>query len=152
MKNNDMLEELFEMQSRLNDFTFQKKGIVDRVGLPLTMSTLFFEGSQEDHKLGPNTLTNEWLSKYLTALKDESKELQDELLSKWWSKDTLGMQNIRVEIIDQLHFWISLALTSGMDAKKVYDIYLQKNKVNIERQENEYSKATKNEADNLGIK
>jgi len=152
MKNNDMLEELFEMQSSLNDFTFQKKGIVDRSGLDLTMRTLFFHGSQDAHKLGPNTLTNEWLQKYLLAMNMESKELQDELLVKWWSKDTLDMQNIRVEIIDQLHFWISLAITSGMDAKKVYDIYCQKNKVNIERQELEYSKATKNESDNKGIK
>jgi len=61
------------------------------------------------------------------------------------------MQNIRVEIVDQLHFWISLALTAGMDAEKVFDIYCQKNKVNIDRQNNDYSKKNKNEADNLSI-
>jgi dimeric dUTPase (all-alpha-NTP-PPase superfamily) len=77
--------------------------------------------------------------------------LKDELLWKWWSKDHLDMQNIRVEIVDQLHFWLSLALTAGLDAQKVFDLYVQKNKVNIDRQNAGYSKATKDEADTKGI-
>ena len=80
-----------------------------------------------------------------------SRELGEELLWKWWSKDSLSMQNIRVEIVDQLHFWVSLALTAGMDANKVFDIYSQKNQVNIDRQNKDYSKSNKNENDNLNI-
>jgi len=38
-----------------------------------------------------------------------------------------------------------------MDAEKVYDVYVQKNKVNIERQNSGYSKATKTEDDNKKI-
>lgn len=150
MQKKDMLEDIFAMQTILNDYVFQKKDIRDRNGNVLTMQSLIEQGSS-DGELGPNTEVNQWLGNYLTALQDESRELRDELLWKWWSKDHLNMQNIRVEIVDQLHFWISLAMTAGMDASKVYDIYLQKNKVNIERQNSGYSKATKNESDNQAI-
>ncbi|NLO23682.1 MAG: hypothetical protein GX116_05040 [Fibrobacter sp.] len=146
----DKLELLFKMQSDLNDFVFQKKEIKDSSGAILNTESLFKMG-QIDTPKGPNSETNQWLSKYLEALNDESRELKEELLWKWWSKDSLNMQNIRVEIVDQLHFWISLALTAGMDADKVFDIYCQKNKLNIERQNKEYSKANKDEKDNQEI-
>jgi hypothetical protein len=150
MSNPDMLESIFSMQTILNDYVFQKKDIRDNEGKHLTMLKLMEQGEAAD-ALGPNTEVNKWLGNYLTALDDESRELREELLWKWWSKDHLNMQNIRVEIVDQLHFWVSLAMTAGMDAQKVYDIYHQKNKVNIERQNSDYSKASKNEADNKAI-
>lgn len=146
----DKLERIFEMQTMLNDYVFEKKGITDAQGQALKMKTLFEAGAAETAK-GPNSDTNRWLANYLAALNDESRELGEELLWKWWSKDSLNMQNIRVEIVDQLHFWISLALTAGMDADKVFDIYSQKNQVNIDRQNKDYSKSNKNEGDNLTI-
>ena len=145
----DKLDRLFAMQTELNDRIFAKKDIRDREGKTLTMATLIAEAQQPE--IGPNTKVNEWLGKYLEALNDESRELKEELLWKWWSKDHLDMQNIRVEIIDQLHFWMSLALTAGMDADTVFKIYMQKNAVNYARQENDYSKANKNEADNKTV-
>jgi dimeric dUTPase (all-alpha-NTP-PPase superfamily) len=145
----DKLDQLFAMQTELNDRIFAKKDIRDRDGKTLTMASLMAEAQRSD--LGPNTKVNEWLGKYLQALDDESRELKEELLWKWWSKDHLDMQNIRVEIIDQLHFWMSLALTAGMDAESVFGIYMQKNAVNHARQDNDYSKATKNEADNKSV-
>ncbi|MDR0517888.1 MAG: dUTPase [Fibromonadaceae bacterium] len=150
MQTSDKLEELFRLQETLNDFVFAKQDLRDKHGNLLTMATLR-EQAKSEEPLGPNTKVNEWLRKYLEALTDESKELGEELLWKWWSKDKLNMQNIRVEIVDQLHFWLSLAITAGMDAEKVFDIYMQKNKVNIERQNSSYSKETKSEADNKGI-
>ena len=152
MQTPDKVSQIFRMQSLLNDHVFIKKDIRDREGRPLTMATLYAQGKQGEGKLGPNTEVNQWLRNYLEALNDESRELGEELLWKWWSKDTLDLQNIRVEIVDQLHFWISLALTAGMDADKVFDIYMQKNQVNLERQNQDYSKASKNENDNLRIK
>lgn len=145
----DKLDQLFALQGELNDRIFAKKDIRDNDGKVLTMEALMAEAG--GGALGPNTKVNEWLGKYLTALEDESRELREELLWKWWSKDHLDMQNIRVEIIDQLHFWISLALTAGMDARTVFSLYMQKNAVNHQRQESGYSKATKNEADNRGL-
>ena len=146
----DKFETLFSMQTELNDRIFVKKDIRDREGKTLTMATLMAEAAQGE--LGPNTKVNEWLGKYLQAMDDESRELRDELLWKWWSKDHLDMQNIRVEIVDQLHFWISLALTAGMDAESVFKVYMQKNAVNHARQDSGYSKATKTEADNQAVK
>jgi len=150
MQTSDKLEELFRLQETLNDFVFSKQDLRDKNGKVLTMAALRSQ-AQGEEPLGPNTEVNQWLRKYLEALTDESRELGDELLWKWWSKDKLDMQNIRIEIVDQLHFWLSLAITAGMDAEKVFDIYMQKNKVNIERQNSSYSKENKNEADNRGI-
>jgi dimeric dUTPase (all-alpha-NTP-PPase superfamily) len=150
METQDKLDQLFAMQAGLNDRIFAKKDIRDRNGRTLTMAALRAEAEQGE--LGPNTKVNEWLGKYLQALDDESRELKEELLWKWWSKDHLDMQNIRVEIVDQLHFWISLAMTAGMDAESVFRIYMQKNAVNHQRQENDYSKASKSEEDNRGVK
>jgi dimeric dUTPase (all-alpha-NTP-PPase superfamily) len=146
----DKLEEILNMQKQLNNNIFEKKGIRDNDGNILTVERLQTLASEQD--IGPNNDVNKWLRNYLEALNDESRELQEELLWKWWSKDTLNMQNIRVEIIDQLHFWLSLAMTAGLDSNKIYQIYMQKNQVNFQRQEKEYSKATKTEDDNQAIK
>ena len=145
----DKLDQLFALQSELNDRIFVKKDIKDNAGKTLTMATLIAEAQKGE--LGPNTKVNEWLGKYQQALDDEGRELKEELLWKWWSKDHLDMQNIRVEIIDQLHFWMSLAMTAGLDAESVFRIYMQKNAVNHARQENDYSKTNKTEAENKAI-
>ena len=150
MNTQDKLDQLFTLQTELNDRIFSKKDIRDREGKTLTMSVLMAEAGSTQ-PLGPNTLVNEWLGKYLAALDDESRELREELLWKWWSKDHLDMQNIRVEIVDQLHFWISLALTAGMSAGDVFNVYMQKNAINHARQEQGYSRAGKNEDDNKSI-
>ncbi len=150
MDTQDKLDRLFALQTELNDRIFAKKDLRDRDGKTLTMETLLKEAASGE-PLGPNTLVNEWLGKYLAALNDESRELGEELLWKWWSKDHLDMQNIRVEIVDQLHFWISLALTAGMSAEGVFGIYMQKNAVNHARQEQGYSRGNKNEEDNKSI-
>lgn len=146
----DRLSILFEMQKKLNDHVFQKQQLKDDSGQILKMQDLLDMGKDDSPK-GPNTQTNKWLSGYLTALEDESRELREELLWKWWSKDHLNMQNIRVEIVDQLHFWISLAMTAGMEAEDVFRIYEQKNAVNLARQDQGYSKSNKDEKDNQEI-
>lgn len=150
METTDKLDKLFALQTELNDRIFAKKDIRDRDAKTLTMETLMAE-ARSQNPLGPNTLVNEWLGKYLTALDDEGRELRDELLWKWWSKDALDMQNIRVEIVDQLHFWISLALTAGLSAEDVFQAYIRKNTVNHQRQDKEYSKENKDEADSRGV-
>jgi len=150
MEPRDKLDKLFAMQTELNDRIFAKKDIRDRNAKTLTMEKLMAE-ARSQNPLGPNTLVNEWLGKYLTAMEDESRELREELLWKWWSKDNLDMQNIRVEIVDQLHFWISLALTAGLSAEDVFQAYMRKNTVNHQRQDQEYSKSNKDEADSRGV-
>lgn len=150
MNEKDMLQQLFEMQTKLNDLVSSNKNLTDNTGATLTMATLLKQGASGE-PLGPNSEVNEWLHKYLIAMEDESRELKQELLWKWWSKDSLDMQNIRVEIIDLLHFWISLAMVSGMTADDVFRLYQQKSQVNFKRQEKGYSRATKDHSDNLSV-
>ncbi len=150
----DKLEEIFKMQAELNDKTFIKCGIANHEGRPLSMKEI---SSGMDWSivtqspLGPNTYTNEWLTKYLWALKAEAQELEDELLPKWWSRDTLDLQNIRVEIVDMMHFLTSLAITAGLSAEEFHRLYTSKHKVNEQRQENGYCKENKTEDDNKTI-
>ena len=51
----------------------------------------------------------------------------------------LDEQNARVEVVDLFHFLISLAQTLGMSADDVFEAYMQKNKVNFQRQDSGYT-------------
>jgi dimeric dUTPase (all-alpha-NTP-PPase superfamily) len=108
--------------------------------------------SAEKEEMMVNDLPNEWLVNYSKAIKEELLELDDELLWKWWSKDKIDMQNIRVELIDILHFLVSAMMCAGLSAEKVFDIYRQKHAINIKRQDTEYNKKIKSEDDNKEIK
>jgi dimeric dUTPase (all-alpha-NTP-PPase superfamily) len=61
------------------------------------------------------------------------------------------MQNIRVEIVDMLHFLVSLALTAGLTAEEFHRLYMAKHEVNQKRQETGYSRENKNEDENRRI-
>ncbi len=82
---------------------------------------------------------------------DELRELKDSLLWKWWSKDAIDLQNVRVELVDILHFLVSAMLAAGLTADDVYRIYQKKCEVNVARQDTSYSKATKTESDNRSV-
>ncbi|MBF8269331.1 MAG: xylA [Gammaproteobacteria bacterium] len=147
-KNNDMLASIFRMQSELNDYVFAKNHLRDKNGETLSMRAIFSAADQGE--LMVNDLPNAWLSNYTRAMAEELKELDAELLWKWWSKDTIDTQNIRVELIDILHFLISAMLAAGLTAERVFEVYQQKHAVNLNRQDAGYSKATKTD-DNRGI-
>lgn len=147
----DKLKQMFEMQKSLNNYVFQKQGIKDVNGRPLMMQTIINEARKDTH-IGANTDVCKWLGNYLTAMDDESKELRAEIPWKWWSKEFLDMQNIRVEVVDKLHFWMSIAMSAGMNADDVFRIYEQKNLVNLQRQDKGYNATDKTEDDNKGIK
>lgn len=145
----DMLEAIFAMQAELNDYVFVKNSLRDNDGGQLTMATIIqavYAG-----RLMVNDLPNQWLARYTRAMEAEINELKDDLRWKWWSKDPLDLQNIRVELIDVLHFLVSAMIASGLTAEKVHDLYRQKHSVNIARQDSDYSQATKTEDDNRTI-
>ena len=54
-------------------------------------------------------------------------------------------------MIDLLFFWVSMAQCVGLTAEEVYELYLQKLKVNRQRQERGYSMTSKDETDNRQI-
>ncbi len=144
-----MLDKIFAMQTELNDYVFAKNKLTDKDGNALSMQAII--AAAAENKVSVNDLPNEWLMNYSKAMKEELIELDEELLWKWWSKDEIDMQNIRVELIDILHFLVSAMMCAGLDADKVMDIYQQKHAVNLKRQDSDYKQSTKTEDDNKQI-
>lgn len=145
----DMLRRIFAMQTELNDYVFRNNGLSDGVGDALSMAAI--EAAANSGALMVNDLPNQWLGHYAKAIEEELKELKADVLWKWWSKDKIDIQNIRVELIDILHFLVSALICAGLTPEKVYEIYRQKHAVNVKRQDSGYSKATKDETDNREI-
>jgi dimeric dUTPase (all-alpha-NTP-PPase superfamily) len=122
----DQLRELFRLQQTLNA----------RIGV-LTENL-----TAEDQA--------RWVLNYCRAMSQEIAELTDSVPWKWWAKyQTLDLQNARVEVVDLFHFLISLAQVLGMSADDVYQAYLKKNAVNLQRQETGYQH--KDDADSRHI-
>lgn len=135
-----MLEELFEHQAELNR----------RIGFdPDKLCGSGFDAQT----------AGEWLNNYIAAASNELEELRDCTFWKHWCAEAKAgqrfrlhdLQNARVEVIDLLFFWISMAQCLGLDAHDVMDLYRQKLAVNQRRQDNNYSMADKTEDDNKGI-
>lgn len=146
----DMLNNIFAMQTDLNNYVFRKNNIRDDEGKIMEMTSIF--DAADTGSLMVNDLPNKWLANYSRAMQDELNELNEELLWKWWSKDEIDIQNIRVELIDILHFLVSAMISAGLTPEKVFDVYRQKHAVNLNRQDSGYSKLTKTENDNKEIK
>jgi dimeric dUTPase (all-alpha-NTP-PPase superfamily) len=146
----DSLGTIFRLQAELNDHVFVNNNLRDEKGDPITMALLREAVGKE--RFGVNDLPNQWLVRYAKAMEEELGELKEDLLWKWWSKDSIDIQNIRVELVDILHFLVSAMIASGLTAEKVLDLYEQKHAVNRARQDSGYSKANKNEEDNRSIR
>ena len=149
-ENTDMLRRIFAMQTELNDYVFNKSRLADDHGGQLTMAAIFNAAGTDALKV--NDLPNRWLANYARAMREELHELDADLLWKWWSKDEINLQNIRVELIDVLHFLVSAMICAGLTPEKVFDVYRQKHAVNLKRQDTGYSKGSKTEDDNRNIR
>ncbi len=113
----DKLEALFSMQDALNK----------RIGV--NVDALTDEQKQT------------WILNYSRAMSQEMAELIDSVPWKWWAKyQKFDSQNVCVELIDILHFWISCCQVMGLSAEDVHRIYTQKNQVNLARQDQGYEK------------
>lgn len=76
------------------------------------------------------------------ALRQESSEAIDSLNWKWWKKDTDDWDNVKVELVDMLHFWVSMCTVAGLNADDVVALYLKKNELNHIRQNEGYKEGT----------
>ena len=105
----DKLEKIFEMQKLLDD------DIAARRNLDFT--------------------TEEWMQKEVLAMLSELSEVLDEVNFKWWkNKKPLDTDALRGELVDILHFFVSMCIRSGMDADQLFARYIEKNKENFDRQ------------------
>ena len=126
MPEKDMLEHIFDMQAQLN-----RRIGVDTTALP-----------EDQQKV--------WLLNYCRAMTQEIAELTDSVPWKWWAKyQKYDRQNARVEIVDILHFLVSAAQVVGLTAKDIYAAYLEKNKVNFQRQDSGYTKKDEDDSKHI---
>ncbi len=115
------LEQIFEQQITLNK----------------RINSKLYEDIQKNPEL-----KREWFLKFEKALSQESVEAIDSLNWKWWKQDDDDWDNVKVELVDMLHFWVSMCTIAGLDAKDVYDLYAKKNKLNFKRQDEGYQDGT----------
>ncbi len=134
-----MLKDMFERQAALNK----------RIGYDTKSLREHFDPVS----------AGKWLNDYIMAAGSELEELRDCTFWKHWCTEARegkrfaihDLQNARVEVIDLLFFWISMAQCVGLSAQDVYELYLQKLEVNHKRQDGDYSMRTKDEADNKAV-
>lgn len=113
----DMLEEIFRMQEQLNS----------RI-------------APECIRCATNEEKAKWLLNFSRAAQQELAELVDSMPWKWWAKyQKFDEQNARVEIVDLIHFIISMALVLGMTPEDVFQAYVKKHSVNNNRQNEGYA-------------
>lgn len=118
----DKLEEIFKMQYELN-----KRIGIDSAAL------------NDEEKI-------KWVLNYSRALQQENCELVDSVPWKWWAKyQKFDEQNARVEVVDMLHFLVSIAQVLGMTADDFYGAYAKKNNINHSRQDSGYEKKDEND-------
>jgi hypothetical protein len=134
-----MLKDLFQLQAELNR----------RVGMDTAAMKDAFDPKQ----------AGRWVNDYLAAMSNELEELRDCTFWKHWCAEARqgrrfelhDLQNARVEVIDLLFFWISLAQCVGLDAEDVFELYRQKLAVNHARQDRNYTMTGKTEEDNRTV-
>lgn len=77
----------------------------------------------------------EWIQKETLAMVSELAELLDEVQFKWWKNKTeTNTEAVKGELVDLLHFFVSMCLKTGMDADELCRRYMEKNKENFDRQ------------------
>ena len=119
----------------------------------MNLETIFERQIELNKKINPSLYTDiqsnpelkrKWFLNFELALKQESAEAIDSLNWKWWKKDQDDWENVKVELIDMLHFWVSMCTIAGLDAKDVFELYAKKHKLNEKRQDEGYKQGTYN--------
>ncbi len=78
---------------------------------------------------------DDWQQHLTLAMLSELAEALDGTNFKWWKNPAdRDPEYLKGEIVDMLHFLISMAQRAGMDADELFGRYLDKNKENFDRQ------------------
>jgi dimeric dUTPase (all-alpha-NTP-PPase superfamily) len=76
-----------------------------------------------------------WMQKEVLAMISELSEVLDEVNFKWWKNPKpIDDDALKGELVDVLHFFVSMCLKSGMDADELFALYRAKNQENFDRQ------------------
>lgn len=116
----------------------------------MSLHDIFKEQIRLNERINPNlykeikdpTIRRERFLQFELALKQEAAEAVDSLNWKWWKKDPDDWDNIKVELVDMLHFLVSMCTVAGLDADDVIALYLKKNQLNHKRQHEGYQDGT----------
>lgn len=161
----DMLEQMWQAQTELNTTTFASNPdrCTDAGGSPISFDRLLYMANhvkdgavgEIQTRSGKSTsyegAVEKWLTGYCTAMLQEIAELRDSTNWKWWRSkvDKFDLQNIWVELVDILHFWMSACMVAGLSPRDVFKMYKEKNKVNFQRQESGYLAKDENDSRHL---
>ncbi|MGA0242382.1 MAG: dUTPase [Candidatus Marinamargulisbacteria bacterium] len=116
----------------------------------MSLQEIFDEQIRLNQKINPDLYTEieddeikrQRFLQFELALRQESAEAIDSLNWKWWKKDTDDWDNIKIELVDMLHFWVSMCTVAGLSADDVINLYLKKNQLNHKRQNEGYQEGT----------
>ena len=79
--------------------------------------------------------TDVWMQREVLAMISELSEVLDEVNFKWWKNPRpIDSDALKNELVDVLHFFVSMCLKSGMNADELYARYCEKNRENFDRQ------------------
>lgn len=128
------IADIFKMQSTLN----KRVGLDDK-----RFAVVFSKECSAEHLIE----AGQWIDDILKAMSSEIEELRDCTFWKHWATEAQSGQRYRIkdveaarkEVIDLLHFWISLAQILGMSPEMVSGMYAAKLAKNIRRQDDGYS-------------
>ncbi|MFZ5975556.1 MAG: dUTPase [Bacillota bacterium] len=100
-----------------------------------------FDSSLEKLRSLHGISTEQWIQKETLAMISELSELIDEVNFKWWKNPKeLDYGAIKEELVDILHFFVSMCLKVGMDAEELFALYKKKNLENFRRQQGKSDK------------
>ena len=108
--NNYKLEEMFEMQAGLDNRIISERNI--------------------DKSL------SDWVTCITVAMESEIDEIRREVNWRWWKNEKeIDQDALQGEVIDLLHFMLSLARVVGLTPEDMHRLYMEKNAENHARQD-----------------
>ncbi|MEZ4627577.1 MAG: dUTPase [Eubacteriales bacterium] len=105
----DKLDVIFQMQQSLNEDIESRRNI--------------------------NFTREEWMQKEVLAMISELSEVLDEVNFKWWKNaKPIDDASLKGELVDVLHFFVSMCLKSGMTADELFCALQSQESENFDRQ------------------
>ena len=112
----------------------------DKLDHIFTLQAAFDNALQQTRDLSHIT-QEQWIQREAMAMVSELAELIDEVNFKWWKNPKpVNEAAVKGELVDLLHFLVSMCLKMGMTAEELHALYTQKNRENFDRQRGDTTK------------